>query len=133
MCSTSPVRRTCRARPSGWWGRARHRSRGCARWTWWSASPAGTEGAGDDRAGSAARVCARTLRLLGNLAVEIDDIAGEKARSLAGTGGELSVGTGRDEVGVTRHGEMRFQAEQRSLGREPGFPLFLARGTCVAV
>lgn len=69
----------------------------------------------------------------GDLAVQIDEIACEEPSDLARPGAQLGEGSGWDELCLPRDGELGFQAEQGTFGRDVRFALLGGGGAGEAV
>ena len=60
---------------------------------------------------------------VGDLALQVDDVACQQASDLVGARGELGERAGGDQFGLSGDGELRFEPEQGPLGLEVGLPL----------
>jgi hypothetical protein len=67
-------------------------------------------------------------RALGDLAVEVDQIAGEEAGNLPRPGAQLGEGACGDKLGLSSDGELGFEAQEGPFGEEIRFPLLSGRG-----
>ena len=96
---------------------------------WSSGSRGGTDGVAGSRTAAWRRPRpARAPISLGDLTVEVDEVAGEQACDLPAARSEVAERASRDQFGLPRDGELGLEPKQRALGREVGFALLGGRG-----